>query len=135
MIVDTSALLAYVNGRELSHDAVAALFESAQEPLIVSPFVLAELDYFLLTRSGVRSELAVLRSLLGPAWDLAKVTDAHLEQAVEIIDRYEDEKIGLADAVNVVLADINHTTRIATLDHRHFSVLKLPGGKALDILP
>ncbi len=135
MIVDTSALLAYYNSREPSHEAVAAVIDSADEALVVSPYVLAELDYFLVTRSGVRAELVVLRALLGPAWEIAKVADAQLASAADLIERYTDERISLTDAVNIVLADAYRTSRIATLDHRHFGVLRLAGGGGVTILP
>lgn len=135
MIVDTSVLLAFFHPKEEHHQQVSALLGAAREPLILSPYVLAELDYLVLARAGVANELAVLRELLSPAWELARVTNAQIEQAVRLIDQYADQGIGLADAVNVVLANANKTRRIATLDHRHFSVLRLADGSPVEIVP
>ncbi|MDR0627376.1 MAG: PIN domain-containing protein [Bifidobacteriaceae bacterium] len=135
MIVDTSALLAFFHPKESHHRSVYALLREAREPLIVSPYVLAELDYLVATRAGVANELAVLRELLSRAWTLASVSRAQLDEAVDLIDRYADQGIGLADAVNVALANANRTRRIATLDHRHFSVLRLADGAPVEIVP
>ena len=46
-----------------------------------------------------------------------------------------DARIGLTDAVNVVLAGVYHTTRIATLDRRHYPVLRLLDGNPVEIVP
>ncbi|MCL2489564.1 MAG: PIN domain-containing protein [Propionibacteriaceae bacterium] len=135
MIIDTSVLLAFFHPKESSHKAVSDLLGQADEPLIVSPYVIAELDYLVLTRLGVNNELKVIRALLEPAWEIAKITDAQFSLAAELIERYADERIGLTDAINVILADTHHTNKIATLDRRHFSVLRLPNGSPVEIVP
>jgi len=111
------------------------LLDQTHEPLVVSPYVIAELDYLVMTRTGVRNELMAIRALLEPAWEIAKVTDAQLGQATDLIERYKDERIGLTDAVNIVLASAYHTNKIATLDRRHFSILRLLDGSPVEILP
>ncbi len=105
------------------------------EPLIVSPYVVAELDFLVASRLGVTAELAALRELAGGAWDLATLDGADLERACKIIQRYADQHVGVADASNVVLADRFGTRSIATLDHRHFDVLRPLGGGHFTVLP
>lgn len=136
MIVDTSALLAYFNAREPDHDDVARVIdEHADGVLVISPYVVAELDYLVATRIGVDAELAVLRELSSGAWHLADFDAGNLERATAIIEKYRDQDIGLADASNVVLADQHRTTTILTLDRRHFAVLRPIGGGRFSILP
>ena len=135
MIVDTSALLAYFNAREPDHPAVAGLIDSSDELLVVSPYVVAELDYLIAKRIGVDAELEVLRELSSGAWELAVVGAAELELATSIIEKYGDQDIGVADASMVVLADRYHTRRIVTLDRRHFEVLRPIGGGRFSIQP
>ena len=65
MIVDTSALLAYFDTDEPDHQAVAAILEGTDEPLVVSPYVVAELDYLVASRLGATAELAALAELAG----------------------------------------------------------------------
>jgi len=130
LIVDTSALLALFDASEPDHPAVTAALEGATEPLVVSPYVVAEVDYLVATRHGVDAELAVLRELCGGAWDLATFGSDDLRAAAELVARYADQTIGAADASNVVLAARYRTTEIATLDRRHFEVLlPLTGGR------
>ena len=70
MIVDTSALLAYFDTNEPDHEAVSRVLERSSELLVVSPYVVAELEYLVATRVGVDAELAVLRELSSSAWEL-----------------------------------------------------------------
>lgn len=136
MIVDTSALLAYFNVREPDHDAVFAVIDDNDDGLlVVSPYVVAELDYLIAQRIGVDAELEVLRELSSGAWELAVFGVAELELATTVIEMYGDQKIGAADASIVVLADRYHTRTIATLDRRHFDVLRPIGGGRFSIRP
>ncbi|MEB3032563.1 PIN domain-containing protein [[Mycobacterium] nativiensis] len=130
MIVDTSALLAYFDSAEPDHAAVSRAINDSDEVLVVSPYVVAELDYLVATRVGVDAETAVLRELSGGAWELVDFTAADVERAAAVIEKYRDQNIGVADASNVVLAQRYQTRSIATLDHRHFTVLRpLDGGR------
>jgi uncharacterized protein len=135
VIVDTSALLAYFNAREPDHQAVSGVIDSNDELLVVSPYVVAELDYLIAKRIGVDAELEVLRELSSGAWELADVGVAELELATSIIEKYRDQDIGVADASMVVLADRYHTRRIVTLDRRHFDVLRPIGGGRFSVRP
>ena len=135
MIVDTSALLAYFDVSEPTHAQVTAVIDGASEPLVISPFVIAELDHLVLTRHGSRVEQLVLDELVGGAWDLAEFGTDRLRAAAEIVRSYRDVPIGVTDASLVVLAAAYRTDRIVTLDRRHFSVLRLPDGNPIHILP
>jgi len=135
VIVDTSALLAYFDTSEPDHGAVAAILDDADEPLVVSPYVVAELDYLVASRLGVSAELAVLAELAGGAWELAAVDEEGLKGARAVAERYADQRIGIADASNVVLAERYRTQTIATLDHRHFDVLRPLSGGRFTVLP
>ncbi|HNQ08242.1 MAG TPA: PIN domain-containing protein [Tetrasphaera sp.] len=135
MIVDTSALLAYFDANEPAHTSVAAAIEANEEPLVISPFVIAELDYLVLSRYGSRAEQAVLAELCGGAWELAVMDRNRLARAAALVEAYADVPVGVADASCVVLAQEYKTTVILTLDRRHFTILRLPDGRALQVLP
>ena len=130
LIADTSGLLALFNAREPHHADARKAVERETEALVVSPYVVAELDYLVATRLGVEAELSVLRELAGGAYHLAQIDDADIQAAAAVIGQYRDQAIGLADASLVVLAQRHHTKSILTLDRRHFSVLRpLDGGR------
>ncbi len=58
-----------------------------------------------------------------------------VQQATAVIERFADQAIGVADASIVVLADRYRTRTVATLDHRHFSVLRPLMGGRFRLLP
>jgi len=135
VIVDTSALLAYLNRGEARHADVRAAIDADPGPFVVSPFVLAELDYLVLTRHGVAAELATLDELASGRWQLVTLELADVRRARDVVARFADEQIGLTDASLIVLADSHRTPVIATLDRRHFSVLRLLDGRPVTIVP
>lgn len=135
MIVDTSALLALFNTDEVSHEGVRALLESTAEQLVVSPYVLAELDYLVASRFGVPAELEVLREMGAGAWTLSALSADDLGSAARIVEKYSDQAIGVADASIVVLAERHRTRTVATLDRRHFEVLRPLQGGRFTIVP
>jgi uncharacterized protein len=135
IIADTSALLAWFDSGDPQHAAVSASIEQAEDVLVVSPYVIAELDYLVGTRLGVPAELAVLRELASGAYDLPLIAADDLVACAEIIDRYSDQAIGVTDASLVVLAKRFQTKSILTLDHRHFNVLRPLDGGRFKLLP
>ncbi len=135
IIADTSGLLAFFNKREPLHGAVRAVVTERDETLVVSPFVVAELDYLVATRLGVQAELAVLAELAGGAYDLAAIDLTGLRHCHDVIRNYDDLDIGVADASLVVLARDRRTRTILTLDHRHFQALRPLDGGSFQLLP
>jgi Predicted nucleic acid-binding protein, contains PIN domain len=135
ILADTSGLLALFNAREPRHQDVVDALDGAGEVLAVSPYVVAELDYLVATRIGVTAELAVLRELTGAGYKLAAVDADLLGEAADVVERYADQSIGVADASIVALARRYRTDRILTLDHRHFGVVRNADGAPFTLLP
>lgn len=135
IIADTSGLLALFNAREPRHEAVRAAIAGTDRPLVVSPYVVAEVDYLVSTRLGVDAELAVLAELTGGAYDLPGLDAGALLRCSEIIRRYRDLDVGVTDASLVVLAQEYRTRTMLTLDHRHFAALRPLDGGRFQLLP
>jgi predicted nucleic acid-binding protein len=135
IVADTSGLLALFNDKEPDHEAVRSVVESHDDPLVVSPFVVAELDYLLASRHGVDAELDVLAELGGGAYELATVGTDELKKAAAVVAKYRDQDIGVTDASLVVLATRYRTRTILTLDRRHFDVIRPLDGGRFRVLP
>lgn len=135
IIADTSALLAFFNAGDANHLAVRTYIDGLVEPMVVSPFVVAEVDYMVATRLGVDAELRVLEELASGAYVLAQLDAGDLDRCRAIIDRYADQEIGVADASLVVLAHQHGTRAMLTLDRRHFDVLRPLDGGRFRVLP
>jgi uncharacterized protein len=135
IVLDTSGLLAAIDSSQRFHVAARDALERIAGPSILSPFVLAELDYLLATRVGGGAELALLEEVERETYRLAEFSPRDVSEARRIIEKYADLRIGLADASNVVLANRFDTLDVLTLDERHFRALTGPGGHPFRILP
>ena len=134
MILDTSVLLAAFVADQRMHEACARVVAAAR-PLVVSPLVLAELDYLTVQLAGVDAELTVLAELCSGAYELAPFGSDDLTEARSVVERSRDLPLGLTDASLVVLADRYGLDTIGTLDERHFRVVRSLNGRPFRILP
>lgn len=135
IIVDTSGLLSALDASQSSHAASAAALRASGPPRLLSPFVLAELDYLLSTRVSTRVARAFLDEVAGGAYQLESFSPSDVAGAITILDRYPKLDLGLADASLVVLAVRHDLTDILTLDERHFRVVARPDGRPFRLLP
>jgi len=135
ILLDTSGLYAALSPRQAAHERVCPALERERGPLILSPFVLAEVDHFLVRWEGVDHEAAWLREVAAGAYELVTFAADDVAEALAVVERYQDLRIGLADASLVVLAGRFGTERILTLDERHFRVLRAPNGRPFTLLP
>lgn len=135
ILLDTSGLLSAIDSSQHHHAACAAALRSASGPLLLSPFVLAELDYLLARHAGAPAQSALLGEVARGAYRLEPFGAADIESAKEIIGRYRDLRIGLADASIVVLAERHHARDVLTLDERHFRALRIGRRQRFRLLP
>jgi predicted nucleic acid-binding protein len=135
IVADTSGLVALFNRAEPTHAAVAAAVRAARAPHVVSPFVVAEVDHLVATRIGAQAAVAVLREFAGGAYVLPALDEGDLRVAADVMERYGDQAVGVADASIVVLADRYATRRVLTLDRRHFEVVRAADGAPFELLP
>lgn len=135
ILLDTSGLMAALDVAQPSHLAAKGAIQAASGPLVLSPFVLAELDYLIATRVSATAELRLLGEVSDGAYRLEPMDAADVAEAVDIIDRYRDLDLGLADASVVVLSRRYDVTDLLTLDERHFRAIQGSRGRPFRILP
>ena len=135
ILVDTSAVLQLASSSGQRHAEVLAVVAKLDGPFLLSPFVLADLDYMLIERHGQEKQLALLAEVIEGAYELAEFGRADVEAAVAVMRRYADLRVGLADASIVVLAERHDATDLLSFDHRHFRAMSGPGGRPFRLLP
>jgi len=135
ILLDSSGLLAAIDSGQRDHEAAAKALADAQPPLLLSSFVLAELDYFLATRIGTHAEMALLEEVAGGAYQLEPIDRDDIAAAQAVINSYADLGLGLADASIVILAERHDVSDVLTLDERHFRALRRRNGQPFNLLP
>lgn len=123
LIIDTSGYLVGTAAKHPLSAAVREILGLVTEPPVLSPLVLAEIDYMVLDKVGVAQELAVIDDLTSGAYEIADLDIDDVRAARELAARHRDLKMGITDAVNAVLADRYDTNEILTTDQRRFRVV------------
>ena len=135
ILLDTSGLLSAIDGSQRHHADCAAALSRASPPLLLSPFVLAELDYLLSQHVGSDAQIALLDEVARGAYRLEPFGSADVAAARAVLEKYASLRIGLADASIVVLAERHRTREVLTLDERHFRALRTHDRKRFKLLP
>jgi predicted nucleic acid-binding protein len=136
LILDSGGLLVAVDPAQRDHAAFANALTSHRGPLVISPFVVAELDYMIGRDYGEESRLTFLDEIDRGAYRFEPFGAADFSRAREITGDYPHlPGFGIADASNVVLAERYGTADILTTDQRDFRQIELPGGRHFRILP
>jgi predicted nucleic acid-binding protein len=135
ILPDTSGVLAWIDGSQRLHEETAEAMSGQEGPFLLSPFVLAELDYLLATRVGMEQQHRLLLEVTRGAFELAVFPATDLERALELMRTFSDLAVGLADASICVLAERVNCRTVLTLDERHFRVLPGPRGAPFRLLP
>ena len=119
---------------DADHDVCARLLTEVDEELVVPAPVLVELEWLGLSR-GIPARDAALADV---AAGTLLVEDLKLEDYArirELCTRYDDLRLGLVDAAVVAVAERYGERKVATLDHRHFSVVRPRHVRVLELLP
>jgi predicted nucleic acid-binding protein len=135
ILLDTSGLLAALFSDQNRHEECASILRKSTPPRVLSPFVLAELDYLVLKYAGVEAELQLLAEVGRGVYELAEFDRYDIDAAYEIVEQYRDLRIGLADASIAVCAKRWDARDVLTLDERHFRALRAAPRKRFRILP
>ena len=126
ILLDTSGLWSALDAAQRSHAQARASLLAAAPPLLLSPFVLAELDY-LAARVGSSARTSLLAEVGSGAYQLEPLSGADVGEALTLIRRHAGLGVSLADASVVVLARRHAVQDLLTLDERHFRTLAVDG--------
>lgn len=134
LILDTGPVVAALNADDPDHARCVALLEDEDDLLIPAP-VLVELDYWLIKLGGLRVWRDFVADIAAGAYRLEHLTDGDLLRAAELETAYDNLDLGLVDACIIALCERLGQTRVATLDRRHFSIVKPRHCSHLTLLP
>ncbi len=138
ILVDTGPLVAAALAGDTNHVRCVELFTSLHlnaEQLLVPSFVVTEVCFLLEREGGPRLEAQFVRSLAAGDFTLVEASAAALDRAADLITTYADLPLGIVDASVVAIAEELGVSEVATLDRRHFTVVRPKHVDALSLLP
>jgi len=133
LLLDTGPLVAAIDRSDKHHARCAALLESAEGPLLVPTTVIVEVCWLLEERPDI--EAAFLTSIATGEFEHVTITAADLARMAELVRAYADLPLGAVDASVIAVAERLKLTDVATLDRRHFTVVRPKHTAALNLLP
>lgn len=135
LILDTGPLYASLDRADVDHEACRRLIEGCVEPLVIPAPVLVEVDYWIHERLYPAVLSALLADVVAGAYEVADLQPADYQRVAVICDRYADADIGFVDAAVLAIVERMREPKLATLDHRHFRMIRPAHVEALTLLP
>jgi predicted nucleic acid-binding protein len=135
ILVDTGPLVAIADAGDRDHERCLTALGRVGSPRLVPATVLAEVCYLLERELGSGAEAAFLRSFHDEAFTLIDLTPSDLGRMAGLVETYADLPLGGVDASLVALAERLTITDIATLDRRHFTIVRPLHVEAFTLLP
>mgnify|MGYP005854366187 CR=1 FL=1 len=135
LVLDTGVVLALLDADDRQHGRCVELVTSLGEDLVVPGTTLVEIDYFLRRLGQTAGWVAFLEDVRAGAYRLHQPDEDELLRAARLELRYADLGLGLVDASVVVTCEALGEAKVATLDRRHFSVVRPVHCDALTLLP
>jgi predicted nucleic acid-binding protein len=135
LLCDTGVLLAAGNRKDQAHQACMRLLRQAEGPLLVPSPVLGEVGYLLQSRVGPQAEVTFLKSFGSDGFHVAELKDEDIRKMAELVEAYLDLPLGMVDAAVIAIAERLQLTEIATLDYRHFAVVRPSHIRSFVLLP
>ena len=138
ILCDTGPLVAAAVVNEPNYHRCVEFFTGvrlAGQQMLVPATVVAEVGYLLEREGGSAPEAAFLRAIADGDFVPVELTVADYARMAELVEQYANLPLGTTDASVIALAERLDLDEVATLDHRHFTVVRPKHVRALTLLP
>jgi predicted nucleic acid-binding protein len=135
ILVDTGPLVAAASRSDTHNAACVAALQTASLPRLVPGLVIAEVCFLLARDGGAAVEAQFLRAFRTGFLKVADLTAEDLDRCADLVEQYADLPLGGTDASIIALAERLQIVEIATLDNRHFRVVRPRHTSAFTLLP
>lgn len=138
IVCDTGPLVSAAIDDDAHHRACVDLFTAlhlAGQRILVPGPVVAEAAYLLAREGGARVEAQFLTSLADRTFWPVELIAEDYRRAAELVLTYEDLPLGTTDAAVIALCERLELSEVATLDRRHFTIVRPRHVKTLTLLP
>ena len=132
VLIDAGPLVAIIDQADPAHEACVAALKALRGSLVTVWPAFTEAMYLL--RESWRGQKALWSRLEMGALTLAPLDGADAPRIRELMEKYRDLPIDLADAALVRVAERESLVRVVTLDRVHFAVYRA-GRRSLSLVP
>lgn len=133
VLVDAGPLVALIDADDSHHETCVETLRSLRDPLITVWPAFTEAMYLL--GGSWRGQTALWSRVETDALTIAPLDVGDAPRMRELMEKYRDLPMDLADAALVRIAERENLTRVFTLDRRHFSIYRPARRRRFAILP
>jgi uncharacterized protein len=113
-----------VDAGDDAHEACLDLLQGHRGALVVPTLVITEAVQLIGTRLGAVAEVRFLGDLAAGEFAVEPVAAGDWERIAQLVARYRDLRLGAVDASVVATAERLGIETVATLDRRHFTIVR-----------
>lgn len=124
IITDTGFWVALIDQKDHYHERAKFVLKQYDEPLITTWCVMTETCYLLLTRKGIKAQTTLITSFQNSLFNIFDLDVSHCHRITELMNKYADLPMDLADASLVVVAESLGSGRIFSVDQRDFNTYR-----------
>lgn len=135
LVVDTGPLYAAYDLSDNDHARCRDLLASTNEELLLPAPVVVEFDWLCSSKNVPQASLVLLDDILAGAYSVVSLTVEDYARCRDLLERYADADIGFVDAAVLAVVERLKEPKLATLDGRHFRLLRPRHVDALHLLP
>jgi predicted nucleic acid-binding protein len=135
LVLDTGPLFASLDRTDRNHQVCAELLMTTQESLVIPAPVLVEMDYWIQQRMQAAVMTTLLERMLSGGYSVMELIRNDYARVHELMQVYSDARVGFVDAAVLAVVERLGERKLATLDRRHFSLMRPRHVAALELLP
>jgi len=134
LIVDTGPLVATAD-RPTGTTRLAGRCWKMMGPLVTTAMVIAEAACLIDRQFGAKAEASLYASIIEGQLEVADLGITDWQRIQDLVGTYSDLRLGGTDASVIAPAERQGAVRIATLNRRHFAVVRPRHADAFELLP
>lgn len=133
VLVDAGPLVALLDQSDKHHEPVVGVLRQVRDPLLTVWPPIVEAMYLL--GYSWQAQKALWEILEANTVRLLALDEGDVPRMKELMEKYRDLPMDMADAALVRVAERENLRRVLTVDHRDFSVYRLWGKESFSLLP
>ena len=133
ILVDAGPLVALVDADDQNHQSCTEALKKIREPLVTVWPAFTEAMY--LVSDSSEAQEALWEMLTRNAIHIAPLTSNDVPRMRELMRKYSNRPMDLADAALVTVAERENIRKIFTVDRKDFAIYRLYGRTRLTLIP
>ena len=133
-LCDAGPLIAIIDADEPDHDACLAALDELVLPLVTTWPAFTEAMYLLGQAGGITGQRALWSLVQTDRLILADLSTKAVERSAQLMDKYADRPMDLADATLVAFAEEQGHRKVFSLDS-DFHIYRIRGRQRFNVVP